>query len=119
MPVIKRGSRLGSLCIALVILAACAAPSASPTAPVGSGQPAAATAAPAQGESKPAAAPKGESGVPAAQTPSWQAEWERTIEAAKREKLIIATMPGANDQRLMAAFQKAFPDIPVEHTGAR
>jgi iron(III) transport system substrate-binding protein len=63
----------------------------------------------AKAETKPAAAEK----------PAWQAEWDRTLEAAKREKLIIATMPGSNDQKLMAAFQKAFPDIPVEHTGAR
>jgi ABC-type Fe3+ transport system substrate-binding protein len=115
MPVVNGGSRLGALCLAVLTLAACAAPTASPT---GSAQTSAPTAAPVQGATKPTAAPKAESAAPA-QKPAWQDEWLRTIEAAKREKLIIATMPGSNDQRLMAAFQKAFPDIPVEHTGAR
>jgi iron(III) transport system substrate-binding protein len=41
------------------------------------------------------------------------------VDAAKKEKLVIVTHPGADYEALMTAFKKDFPDIPVEHTGAR
>src|SRR5688572_12532759 len=108
--------------MSVLLLAACSAPAANPTAPAPTAQTAArptTAAPPTAAESKPAAAAKTDGKPVVAEKPAWQAEWDRTVEAAKREKLVIATMPGSNDQKLMAAFQKAFPDIPVEHTGAR
>lgn len=102
--------------LGIVVACSPAAPAASPTAkpvvqptaaPKAESQPAAAPAAPKT--EAPAAAPKADA----------NAAWNQVVEAAKREKLVIATMPGENDKKVMAFFQKAFPDISVEHTGAR
>jgi iron(III) transport system substrate-binding protein len=86
-----------------------AKPAAQPTAaPKTESQPAAAAPAAPKTEA-PAAAPKSDA----------TAAWNQVVEAAKREKLVIASMPGENDKKVMATFQMAFPDISVEHTGAR
>ncbi len=105
-----------------ILLTGCspAAPAASPTAKPAA--PAAAPTAAPKAEAQPAAAapaaPKTDAPAAAPKTDG-SAAWNQVQEAAKREKLVIATMPGENDKKLMAIFQKAFPDIQVEHTGAR
>lgn len=51
---------------------------------------------------------------------SWKVEWERTLAAAKKEgKVIVFGPPGSNARQALAeGFQKAFPDLQVEYTGA-
>jgi iron(III) transport system substrate-binding protein len=101
-------------------VAACspATPAASPTAKPAA-QPTAAPKAETQPAAAPTAAPKVAEAPAAAPKSDANAAWNQVLEAAKREKLVIASMPGENDKKLMATFQKAFPDIQVEHTGAR
>jgi iron(III) transport system substrate-binding protein len=93
--------------VTIQLLVACA-----PTARAPAPTPAPAVTAPAQ---KPAAAQPAV--APAAE--GWQAEWDRTVAAAKQEKLVVVTQPSSLEKEVIADFQKAFPDIPVEHTGAR
>lgn len=52
--------------------------------------------------------------------PSWQEEWERLQAAAKKEgRVVVWGPPGAEArQALTSGFQKAFPAIEVEYTGA-
>jgi iron(III) transport system substrate-binding protein len=110
-------SIVGSLLTAVVLVTACApAPSAAPSAapappvaapapPTGASQAAPANAAPgAQADSAKSAAPAG---------------WDQIVADAKREKLVVVTTLGDNDKDLLSRFSKAYPDIPVEHTGAR
>jgi hypothetical protein len=109
---IRSGHRwsIGTFVIVALQLLACA-PAAQPsTAPSTAAPSAAATVA-----QQPAANP----GAPGSAKESWQAEWDRTVEAAKQEKLIIVTQPSSLEKDVIGEFQKAFPDIPVEHTGAR
>jgi iron(III) transport system substrate-binding protein len=102
-----------------MLLAACAPanPPAAPTSapaqaakPVEGAKPAE-VAKPAEA-AKPAAAASGSSA-------DWQADFARTVEAAKKEKLVIVSMPGENDKKIMEMFKEAYPGIEVEHTGAR
>jgi ABC-type Fe3+ transport system substrate-binding protein len=99
--------------VAIQVLGACA-PAAQPAAPAATALPATAApakpAAPQQPASQPTAAPAAN---------AWQAEWDRTVAAAKQEKLVVVTQPSSLEKEVIADFQKAFPDIPVEHTGAR
>lgn len=50
----------------------------------------------------------------------WQPEWEKTVAAAKKEgKVVVLGPPGAADRRVLTeGFQKSFPGIDVEYTGA-
>jgi len=102
----------GLLVICALILAACA-----PSAPPSQAPPPTAPAV----EAAKAADPYASSAAPAQRPakPAWQIEWDKTVEAAKKESLIITSPAGDNDKNLVAAFKKAYPDIPVEHTGAR
>jgi iron(III) transport system substrate-binding protein len=108
---------VSSFLVTAILLSACApAPAAAPTAaPV---KPTAAAPAP------PTAAPQ--AAAPAAAAPAApQADpgkppgWDQIVADAKREKLIVVTTLGDNDKEVLARFSKAYPDIPVEHTGAR
>jgi iron(III) transport system substrate-binding protein len=90
-----RRSRDAAVCLATALLVAC-----SPSAP---------TAAPTTAPAKPAST----------QAAPTSADWAQVVAAAKKEKLVIVTMPGANDAKLMALFSKAYPEIPVEHSGIR
>jgi iron(III) transport system substrate-binding protein len=56
---------------------------------------------------------------PAAPVDEKAAAWEAVLEAAKKEKLVIATGPGQSEMNFFAEFQKAYPDIKVEQTGIR
>ena len=51
---------------------------------------------------------------------NWQAEWERIQAAAKREgRVVVWGPPGAEArQALTSGFQKSFPGVDVEYTGA-
>jgi iron(III) transport system substrate-binding protein len=52
--------------------------------------------------------------------PSWRVEWDRLVEAAKKEgKVIIFGPPGSNARQALAdSFQNTFPEIKVEYQGA-
>lgn len=71
----------------------------------------------------PAPQPAGQTGTEVGKgtgAAAWEAEWQKTLAAAKQEgKIITLTHPGLDYKNLMAAFQKAYPDIKVEHTGDR
>lgn len=58
--------------------------------------------------------------APAWAAESWQAEWERTVEAAKKEGQVnIYYFPGSPELILQAGiFQKRFPEIKVVAVGA-
>src|SRR6266496_491970 len=52
--------------------------------------------------------------------PEWQVEWEKTIEAAKREgNLSVYFWQGGNLEKVILAFQKKFPEIQVTTAGGR
>jgi iron(III) transport system substrate-binding protein len=53
--------------------------------------------------------------------PSWQVEWEKTIEAAKTEGKVIVGVPASAELRrsVEAIFPKRFPGIEIEITTAR
>jgi iron(III) transport system substrate-binding protein len=111
-----------------LVLAACSQPAAPASPPAKADvpkteAPAAKTEAPAAAKAE-APAAKTDAAKPAAQAPAaggadWETEWKNVVEAAKKEKLVIVTHPGSDYEGLMASFKKDFPDIPVEHTGAR
>jgi ABC-type Fe3+ transport system substrate-binding protein len=94
-----------------------AAPAASPTA----AKPAAAnTSAPAPAAAgKPTVAAQPATSGAAAAPAAANAEWDKIVAAAKNEKVVVVTHPGAPYQNLIASFKKAYPDIPVEHSGER
>lgn len=115
----QRGLKGLLAAMATSLMVAACAPAAAPASPP------AKTEAPAAPKTE-APAAKSDAGKPAAAAPAaagsaadWQAEWQRVVEAAKKEKLVIVSHPGGDYQALMAAFKKDFPDIEVEHTGAR
>jgi ABC-type glycerol-3-phosphate transport system substrate-binding protein len=85
-----------SVLVASVLLGACG-PAAAPPA----------SGAPAQGAAGGAARPAG------------QSEWDRTLAAARNERLALNTFSGTKWEALAARFEKAYPDIPLEHTGVR
>src|SRR6266542_7109904 len=60
----------------------------------------------------------GEVPLASAQT-DWRAEWNRVLEAAKREGRVAVAGPPSPDfgAALSTAFQKAHPDIKLEYTG--
>ena len=49
---------------------------------------------------------------PAYAASSWQADWERTVEAAKKEGQVVVYIKAGYDG-VFAAFQKSYPDIKV------
>jgi hypothetical protein len=53
--------------------------------------------------------------------PNWQVEWEKTLEAAKREGKVVVSVPTSAELRkeLEAGFQKKFPGIALELSVAR
>lgn len=60
------------------------------------------------------------SSVLAQESRSWQAEWERTLKAAREEGKVVVLGPPGNDVRraLTEPFEKRFPGIQVEYTGS-
>jgi iron(III) transport system substrate-binding protein len=56
---------------------------------------------------------------PAGAQGDWRAEWNRVLDAAKREgRVAIAAAPSADFRAaLVGPFQKAYPDVKVEYTG--
>lgn len=62
--------------------------------------------------------------TPAPETPANEGEdgdkwWEEVLAAADKEGLVIATSPGEREKEIIAAFQKEYPNIKIEHTGIR
>ena len=60
--------------------------------------------------------------VPAAETkPSWQTDWDKTVEAAKKEGKLVAAIPASAELRktITDVFPKRFPGIELELTNAR
>jgi ABC-type Fe3+ transport system substrate-binding protein len=95
--------------VAMFVAACGPAPSAAPTS------------APAQAAKPVEAAKPADVAKPATGSPGgdWQTAFQQTVEAAKKEKLVIVSMPGENDKKIMEMFKEAYPGIEVEHTGAR
>ena len=62
-------------------------------------------------------------GVTSAQTvkPAWQAEWDRTVEAGRKEGRVVVSIPTSAELRkeFETGFQKAFPGIELELSVAR
>ncbi len=54
-------------------------------------------------------------------TQGWKQKWEKTLNAAKKEgKVVVWGPPGELiGQAMTEGFKKAFPDIPIEYSGAR
>jgi iron(III) transport system substrate-binding protein len=99
-----------TLCVACAPAGAPAGRAPAPAAPSAAqtGAPPA-TAAPAS-----AAAP-----TPSGQA-AWQAEWDRTVAAAKQEGRVVVTgPPGESARQALTAFQQAYPDIQLEYSGQR
>ena len=60
--------------------------------------------------------------LPAAETkPAWQLEWEKTIDAAKKESKVVAGVPASAELRksLEETFAKRFPGVEIEISTAR
>jgi iron(III) transport system substrate-binding protein len=51
--------------------------------------------------------------------PNWRAEWERTVEAAKREGQVNVYLYGSTAPLDTGVFQKAYPEISVVGVGGR
>ncbi|HEY7062357.1 MAG TPA: hypothetical protein VII06_12840 [Chloroflexota bacterium] len=63
----------------------------------------------------PASAAQAQAAAPAGGT----AAWDRLVQAAKGEKLVLLTMTGSTYRSVVEAFQQQFPDVSVELTQAR
>ena len=51
---------------------------------------------------------------------AWQAEWESTVEAAKKEgKVTVYMWQGGNLEKVVQAFQKKYPEIQLTTAGGR
>jgi iron(III) transport system substrate-binding protein len=52
---------------------------------------------------------------------AWQAEWKKTLDAARKEGVVLVSGPPGAFQRqaITSAWAKAFPDITLEYTGGR
>jgi ABC-type Fe3+ transport system substrate-binding protein len=69
--------------------------------------------APAPAAPPPASGPSASGGP--AQASAGQAEWERTLQAARQEGKVIVNGPtGAGPREALVQFQKAYPDITLE-----
>lgn len=57
--------------------------------------------------------------APASQAKAgWEVEWEKLVEAARKEgKVVVMTLAGEGYRKQMAEFEAAFPGIEVEHSG--
>ena len=53
--------------------------------------------------------------------PAWQLEWEKTLEAAKKEGKLVAALPASAELRkaIGEIFPKRFPGIELDLTNAR
>ena len=103
--VMKRASFYAVIVLLVFALAACGGnTNATPTPTSGSNQtPDAVTEAP----------------VVEASAPDADSEWNKILEAAKKETLNIVIQPGVQDQKGIDAFTAAYPDIKVEVLAAR
>ncbi|HEY7065746.1 MAG TPA: extracellular solute-binding protein [Chloroflexota bacterium] len=94
------------LIVLVAALAACAAPPAAPSATGGAAAPGASAAA------RPASAA-------AAASDGWEAEWAQVLAAAKREGVVVVMgPPGDSIRTALTEFQRAYPDIRLEYSGA-
>ena len=54
-----------------------------------------------------------------AEVPAWQAEWDRTLAAAKQEgRIVVAGPPGEAWRRVLMSFEAEFPEIEVDYTAS-
>src|SRR5205823_637611 len=92
--------------------AASPSPGAAQPAAPGAVQPSAAGGASAQAGAGGASPQSGAAGA------GWQAEWERTVAAARQEgRLAVSAPVGDIWRRALMAFQEDYPDIALEATG--
>jgi iron(III) transport system substrate-binding protein len=69
-------------------------------------------AAPASGASAPGSSAGGGGAA-------WEAEWARTLAAAKREgRVVIAGPPGDQYRGALSAFQQSYPEIQIDYAGS-
>jgi iron(III) transport system substrate-binding protein len=104
----------------LTIGCAPAAPPPSPTAAAPKPTTAPAVAKSEAPAAQPTAVPATKSEAPAsASGPSWnQAEWDQTVEAARKEgSIVLAHTSGDNEKRVTDVFEAKFPGIKVERLG--
>jgi iron(III) transport system substrate-binding protein len=86
---------------AVTLIAGCAAPTPSSTG-----------SRPADSA---ATSSSGPSGGTAAAQPAWQAEWERTLAAARQEGMVaVGVTPGGLFREWLSNFEKAYPGIRLE-----
>ncbi|HLE79762.1 MAG TPA: hypothetical protein VJA25_00545, partial [Dehalococcoidia bacterium] len=105
-----RGMVLGALFV--LALVGCT-PAATPTTT--STKPTAATPTTASG---PAAESNGRPAGPVG-TADWREEWDKTVAAAKKEgKVVVVGSLGDNHRTAAMTFQRAYPEIRVDFTGA-
>lgn len=116
----RQALRMLGLTGVTAMIAACSqAPAASPTAPAPAAKPtsapaAAPTSAPAAAAPTTAPAVVAKPAVPGAIS---DAEWEKVVEAARKEgNLTLATYAGTAHRNITTAFEAAYPGIKVEHT---
>jgi iron(III) transport system substrate-binding protein len=116
----RRPTWLPALALGAVLcaLAACGpATAAKPAAPASA--PAAPAAAPATPASSAATAPAAPAAASAPAPAAWQAEWDRVVAAARQEgRVVVFGPPGDLYRTALTAFEKAYPGIQLEYTGA-
>ena len=62
--------------------------------------------------------PAAPSVYPGEARPSWQAKWEETLAAAKKDgRVVVAGPPLAGHREAIVKFQEAFPQIRLEYSG--
>ncbi len=118
---------IGILATTWLLTAMACAPAAAPAQPT---LPPKATTAPATKPTESSAAKPAATASPAAKPASspaaqpkastdWQAEWDKVVAAAKKEgKVVVAGGPGEMYRNAAMPFQKAYPDIQLEFSGA-
>ena len=113
--------------LAVVVLAgaSCApavapSPTAAPSRPAVTTPQAASPVQTATTSAKPTEAPAAKSAPPASKPAAdWKAEWDKTVAEAKKEgKVVVNGPPGELYRASALAFEKAFPEIHVDFTGA-
>src|SRR5688500_11815814 len=103
-----------AIALATAVLALACGPAAAPPTSAPAKPAPAAAAPPSTGGSGGSAAAQ-----PAAAQPAWQAEWDRTLAAARQEGSVVVNGPAGDTIRraMVDGFQKAYPGITLEWTG--
>src|SRR5262249_11136664 len=116
VPMRHHQSRLGwtiAIAVGALLLVACAAP-----APAGSSGAVPPASQPASVAAPAAPSTSGSESAGSATVPAAQAEWERTLAAARQEGVVaVGVQPGQLFRDWFAQFENAYPGIKLEITG--